>query len=354
MSLIRNPKSVDALLTAGSPAVQSADDLKGRVMDAKKYSAVIRTQEDTRRGFVRKVCGLTAGLAAGRELAFGDLPDARLPQIQLGNHAISRLICGGNPFHAGSHLSIFVDREMRAYYTDEQVLRTLKRCQQVGINCWQSSGTHYQLYRRFVDEGGDLHYISLGDARPDRSPGIYELAKAGCIAVAHHGELTDRFFKSGQIEQVEDYLKRVHDAGLLAGVSTHMPVVVDAIESKGWEVDFYMTCLYERHRTAPELEKLLGQAPIPVGEVYLPGDPPRMWKVMQQADRPCLAFKMLAAGRLSERQEWVEQAFRQTFSAIKPEDGVIIGIYDRYSDQAGENADLVRRCAGTDISFARE
>jgi hypothetical protein len=296
---------------------------------------------------VRKVCGLTAaGLAAGEGLVRGDLPDGGLPQIQFGPHKLSRLICGSNPFNAGSHLSVFVDQEMRRYYTDEQVLRTLRRCQEEGINCWQSSGNHYQLYQRFAAEGGRMHFISLGDARPDRSPEISKLAEAGCIAVAHHGELTDRLFKSGQIEQVEDYLKRVHDAGLMAGVSTHMPVVVDAIEAKGWPVDFYMTCLYERHRTAAELEKLLGQAPIPVGEVYLPGDPPRMWKVMQQTDKPCLAFKILAAGRLSERKEWVEQAFLTTFASIKPEDAVIVGIYDRYSDQPAENARLTRRFGG--------
>ena len=34
---------------------------------------------------------------------------------------------------------------------------------------------------------------------------------------------------------------------------------------------------------------------------------------------------------------------RDTFASIKPSDGVIVGIYDRYSDQAGENAALVRR-----------
>ena len=82
---------------------------------------------------------------------------------------------------------------------------------------------------------------------------------------------------------------------------------------------------------------MLGQAPIPV-EVYLPNDPPRMYRAMQQTDKPCLAFKILAAGRLSDRRQWVEAAFRQAFAAIKPIDGIIVGIYDRYSDQPAENA----------------
>ena len=131
--------------------------------------------------------------------------------------------------------------------------------------------------------------------------------------------------------------------GMMAGVSTHMPDVVDTIESKGWELDYYMTCVYQRHRSKQELEKLLGQAPLPIGEVYLSQDPLRMYKAVQQTKRPCLAFKILAAGRLSDRREWVEQAFRQAFQSIKPGDGVIVGIYDRYTDQPAEDAMLVRR-----------
>ena len=122
-----------------------------------------------------------------------------------------------------------------------------------------------------------------------------------------------------------------------------MPAVVDTLESRGWDLDYYMTCVYERHRTKAELEKLLGQAPLNVGEVYLPMDPPRMYKMIRQTKRPCLAFKILAAGRLSERKEWVEQAFRDTFAAIKPTDAVIVGMYDRFSDQPAENAEFARR-----------
>ena len=118
----------------------------------------------------------------------------------------------------------------------------------------------------------------------------------------------------------------------MAGVSTHMPAVVEAIESKEWDLDFYMCCVYERHRSAKDLEKLLGHVPIPVGEVYLQDDPPRMFKVMRQTRRPCLAFKILAAGRLSERKDWV-----------------IVGIYDKFSDQPAEDAEHTRRL-GSDAS----
>jgi len=302
-----------------------------------------------RREFLQSAAALPASLAAAHRVlaAEGDSPpggEAMLPCVSLGKYSISRLICGANPFNGGSHLSVFVNHEMKAYYTPEQILKTLRRCQQVGINCWQASLSRYDLFRRFREEGGQMYFLSI-EARDPAA--LKKLAEGGgCIGVAHHGEVTDKLFKEGKLDEVNDYLKRIRDAGFLVGVSTHMPDVVDAIESKGWDLDYYMTCVYERHRSEEELKKMLGYVPLPPREVYLMEDPPRMFKAMRQTKRPCLAFKILAAGRLSERKDWVERAFRETFQSIKPNDAVIIGIYDRYSDQAGEGAALVRRFGG--------
>jgi hypothetical protein len=268
-----------------------------------------------------------------------------LPQIRLGTYSISRLICGANCFNGGSHLSVFVNRAMKEYYTEEQIFKTLRRCEEAGVNCWQDGLGNIERYQRFVDQGLRMRYIAIAAGDP---AGIDKLARGGCIAIAHHGEVTDRLFKNGELHKAEEYTKRVRDAGLAVGVSTHMPDVVDFIESKGWDVDYYMTCVYERHRSKEALEELLGQAPIPVGEVYLPLDPPRMFAAVRRTAKPCLAFKILAAGRLSDRKHLVEGAFRETFAAIKPIDGVIVGIYDRYSDQPAENAAFTKRFGATD------
>ena len=306
-------------------------------------TAETRASNDDRRDFLKKMGALPVAMAAagsGVMASAKTVEEARLPQISLGPHSVSRLICGANPFNGGSHLSCFVNNQMREYYTPEQILKTLRRCQEVGINCWQSGHGALELYRRLIDAGGKMHFISI---EAEGSNSIEQLRQAGCIGIAHHGEVTDRLFKSGRIDQVNEYLKKVRDSGLQVGVSTHMPDVVDTIESKSWNLDYYMTCIYERHRSAADLEKLLGQAPIPVGEVYLPNDPPRMFKAIRQTKRTCLAFKILAAGRLSERRQWVEKAFRETLQSIKPTDGVIVGMYDQYTDQAADNAAMVRR-----------
>jgi hypothetical protein len=296
-----------------------------------------------RREFLRRAAVLPAALMIAQECARGSTPAAKLenkmPCVPFGAFDLSRLVCGGNPFNGGSHLSGFVSREMRSYYTPEQILKTLRRCETVGVNFWQSSGRNLELYARLVAEGGRMRYLSLAKEAGEIPP----LVRAGCVGIAHHGEVTDQLFKAGQFEKVNDLLKRVRDAGLRVGVSTHMPAVVDAIEAKGWDVDFYMTCVYERNRTAEELKRLLGHVPLPVREVYLEEDPPRMFKVIRQTRRTCLAFKILAAGRLCDNQAAVEKAFRQAFAGIKPTDAVIVGLYDRYTDQPAEDAEFARR-----------
>ena len=172
---------------------------------------------------------------------------------------------------------------------------------------------------------------------------LEKLVRGGTIAAAHHGEVTDVYWKNGEIDKVQEYCKRIRDTGMQVGVSTHIPDVVDYINSADWDVDFFMCCVYERHRTEEELIAYLGHVPLPPKEVYLTSDPPRMYKAMRQSDKPCLAFKILAAGRLCDQQEWVEAAFKHAFGEIKRQDAVIIGMYPEYENQPAINAEYVKR-----------
>jgi len=270
-----------------------------------------------------------------------------LPQIPFGPVQLSRLILGANPVNGGSHFSVFLNRQMKAYFTPENVMALLHRADEVGINCWQSGPVNVPQWRQFREEtGSEMQFISLAADQPDDPKAVEKLAEAGVLGIAHHGEVTDTLFKQGKLDEIQGFLKRVRDSGAQVGVSTHMPAVIEHIEERGWDIDFYMACAYERHRTREELLELLGHVPIPVREVYLESDPPRMFEAVQQTERPCLAFKILAAGRLCDAPEQVEEAFRSTFAGLKPNDAAIVGMYPEYSDQVGHNAELTRKYSG--------
>ncbi len=278
------------------------------------------------------------GAVAGRTL-----PTFAMPKIAFGPYTVSRLILGANPINGGSHLSRFVNMQMKRYFTPERVQGLLRQCEDLGINTWQSGLNNLEAYQAYRARGGNMHYIALAH-KTDRAPDMLEkLVAGGSIGIAHHGEVTDVFWKEDKMDQVREYCKKIRGTGVMVGVSTHIPDVVDYIVTEGWDVDFFMCCVYERHRTREELKELLGDVPIPVREVYLESDPPKMFNVMRQTEKPCLAFKILAAGRLCDRQEWVENAFASTFHQIKPNDAVIVGMYPEYEDQVALNAAYVRR-----------
>jgi hypothetical protein len=293
--------------------------------------------ETTRRQFL--------GASAAPAAAAGPAP--LLPTIRLGKYEVTRLILGANPFYGFSHFNRLFDQHMLDWSTPENVLKTVHACEENGINTWQLSDARRGLedIRRYREQGGKIQWILLSSRRMEEDLSwIPKIARMGPIGIVHHGGTTDRRWRAGEQGKIQDFLKAVRDSGVLVGLSTHNPLVVEEVESRGWDIDFFMTCVYRITRTEQEIVNLLGQRPL--GEVYLPQDPPRMFRAIRQTRKPCLAFKILAAGRLTDSPESIDRAFRAAFENIKPTDAVIVGMYPRYSDQVRENVERVRRLLG--------
>lgn len=268
----------------------------------------------------------------------------KIPTVRLGNSSIevTRFISGGNPLCGNSHFTPEMNEEMREYYTERQVVDYLHQLQAAGINTLQARGDfHRILYWRelFKREGGQLHFIAqTASEMADLFQNIRVIAATGAEAIYHHGSRTDNLWLDGRIDEVEDYLKCMRDAGVQVGLASHIPEVFDYVEDKGWDVDFYMTCLYNLNRTHRESALV---DPFNAGsmEAFDPDDPPRMVRVIQQTTKMCLAFKFLAAGRKCHTQEDVRAAFEYVFSSIKPGDAVIAGMFPKHEDQIRLNVD---------------
>jgi hypothetical protein len=336
------------------------------VADNRKELEAIRSMSNPRRKFLQSAAAITGGLSlpcdtlleaaapAPQSVAAKPAPapaDAQpaqaLPTIKLGGHVITRLIVGGNPFYGYAHFNRLFSQHMVEWGTPERVCDVLRQCELNGINCWQFSHTERTMsdLKRHREQGGKLQWILLSHSEIENDHTlIKEVARQKPVGIVHHGGSAERKRRSGRIQQVRDFLKAVRDHGVQVGLSTHDPAFLEEAESQNWDVDFYMTALYYLTRTPAEFEKLLGQKPL--GEVYLPQDPPKMCKVIRQTRRPCLAYKVLAAGRTAENPKQVDAAFQFVFDNIKPSDGIIVGMYPRYFDQVRDNADRVRRILG--------
>lgn len=290
----------------------------------------------------------TAMMAAAARTVLGS--PAVFPTLNLGGHKVSRLIIGENPFYGHSHFNIILSRLMREWSTPERVCEILRRCEAEGINTWEFTHRRDKLsdFHRHRAAGGKMQFILLSSREMGENHDLIpEMAKLKPIGIAHHGGITDRFFRAGESHKTLEFLKKVRDSGVLVGLSTHNPAVVEMAEERNWDVDFYMTCLYQINRTPEEVRKLLGQIPITgEGDLYLPDDPARMCRVIRQTRKTCLAFKLLASGRLIGNPARIDEAFQFTLSNIKPQDGIIVGMFPKYSDEVHENAERTRRFLG--------
>jgi hypothetical protein len=280
-------------------------------------------------------------LMASTSAAAGSAPG--VPLVPFGPHRISRLIVGGNPVSGNSHVSPALDVEMRDYFTAARVQSLLSGCERAGINTWQSRGDRYIL--RMLNEhrlaGGRLQWIAQTASELADIPGnIRAIADAGAMGIYHHGTATDRFWKAGKIEQARDRLKVMRDAGVRVGLGTHIPEVIDYAEEKDWDVDFYMTSVYNLGRTREECERLNG-GPVQ-GEYFRHEDRIPMLERVKRTARTCLIFKIYGASRNCETMARKREALDLVFRYAKPHDAIVVGMFPKQSDQVRENCELLK------------
>ena len=295
-----------------------------------------------RREFLSQLsAAAVAGLAmSGESRAEEGQQPAAMPTMELGKYRVSRLVAGWNPIGGYSYLGSHTDRHMKDYFTTDRTVEFLQACAAAGITLHQFSPADNtaEILRKVRERGAKMEFICL-DSKREAVAGMIE--KTSPIAMVHHGGATDSLFAQGKSGEVRDYVKEAHDRGVLAGVSAHNPECIRRIADEGWKVDFFMTCFYFLTRKhAP------GQDDAPptlqVDYPFYRADPLAMTQVVRQVRQPCLGFKILAAGRLAHDQNSVREAFRFAFQNIKAIDGVIVGMYPRFFDEIGANAQLAR------------
>jgi len=263
----------------------------------------------------------------------------QVPRMKFGNVEISRMVLGVNPLYGFAHYNNNFSSAMREWYTQERVCEVLHRASSFGINAFNyvDVARADEDWSRFRAEGGNMHLVCQV-AAPDDAAAL--VSKLKPLALHRQGEVVDVAFRESKMDTVREWCKRVRDMGVLVGVGTHKPEVIELVEEQGWDVDFYAGCVYNRTRTEEEWRHILnGELMEMPREIYMQSDPARMYKVMRQTPKTCFAFKILAAGRVGDNA--VAPAFRTAFSSIKPNDGVFVGVFPKTRDEIKINAEIV-------------
>ena len=230
--------------------------------------------------------------------------------------------------------------------------------------------------RPLPGEGADHHRGAVDEDRPDveRPEDRHVLQDVGEVLVGHgravHGHHERLLPETGDVLEDPSKVGGLHRPRTLAGPSgghkrvyPHRPTfekgramgqqfrvfattdigreALDRLREKGWEVDVYQCCLYYLTRPKDEIRAKLGTAML--GSPFLEKDRDDMLEVIQTVSKPCIAFKILGAGRLCNTPMSVAEAFQYTFSRIKPTDVTIVGMWPRFKDEVAENVGLLRQ-----------
>ena len=268
-----------------------------------------------------------------------------VPLVPFGTQKLSRLIVGGNPVSANSHVGAALDREMRDYFTTANVKDMLRCCEDAGVNAWQSRADRHimRLLHEYRLEGGGIQWIAqTASEHADIPRNIRDIAGMGAVAAYYHGSRTDSLWTASRMEVVEEHLKVIRQTGMRVGLGTHIPEVIDYVEDKGWDVDFYMTCVYNLSRPKEDQVRMAGGS-LADNELFWDADREQMLARVKRTSRQCLIFKVYAASRMCGSPQQMENALRFVARYAKPQDCIVIGMFPKHREQVRENAQLVRR-----------
>jgi len=254
---------------------------------------------------------------------------ATMPTIKLGSLEVSRIFLGSNPFFGFSHGNPQASsKEMREYYTPQQIMAVLDSAAERGITAvWTPCYDEWiRLWNEYQEKGGKL---KIWIAQPDRiSRGrpepitmeqeILTAVKHGAKAVCIQGEQIDRQVRDGRWDVVRGWLELIKSHSLPAGMGTHRAETHLEAEEKGLPADFYHQTLYRPDN-------------------YVPGGLEQSLTTIEKLDKPVVAYKVLGAGRVAPKQ-----TLPYVLKRMKRKDGLCIGVFPKRKDEIAENAALVQ------------
>jgi len=278
-----------------------------------------------------------------------------LPTVDFCGAQVTRLTIGNNPFSGNSYITDIVSADdMMDYYTADKVVEALFDAENAGINTYQALACPFilRVIRQYRNLGGKMNLIFQSNSSIELSVSLRQILKWEPIAIYHQGAMTDNLVESGEIQKLKDNLKLIRDSGVKVGLATHVPETVLRSEQEEWDVDFYMTCLYNARN-----KNRRGETGYFNDDgnrlVFYPEDRFLMYDVIKRVNKPCIAFKLLAGGQVfygktpEEYPKVISDVFTETYQNIKPGDIATIGVYQKNRNQIRENAEILKTVLNT-------
>ena len=253
-----------------------------------------------------------------------------MKEVAICNQVFSKIICGTNPFYGHSHFSEARNAEYLGRFDDEAIERTIQRCINMGINTVESCANEriVSILSQLRDKNPEpIHFV--GSTRIDETSNIKSHQQKLSFLIENraevcvvHAQYVDRPRKGDDIRGLPQLIEKIHDAGLLAGISTHRAETVELCESQGYGVDTYLFPLnlsgfvYPGYEGTESVQERIN--------------------IVRNTPKPFILVKALGAGRIPP-----DEALQFIAENAKPSDLVSIGFGTE--DEINEVVELVEK-----------
>jgi hypothetical protein len=215
------------------------------------------------------------------------------PRTIVGGISMPRLIIGSNWFKGYSHTSVPKDHFIVEYQTRERLAEIFATFMSHGIDAYMGGDPGPMVLEAIHDaeqRAGRKMILILtpsfnllpgGDPKNEPEPVLDHYRAIGTTFSFPHQSVTDALVdkRAGIIRDLDYYTKLIRERGMVPGLSTHMPESVIYADRQGADVESYIQ-IYNAAGFLMQVE------------------PDWVLNVIQQAQKPVMTIKPLAAGRL--------------------------------------------------------
>lgn len=252
------------------------------------------------------------------------------PTTEVGGVKVSRMIIGTNWMLGWSHTGAAADHQIvKRYNCVDAFLPTLEAYMNYGVNTVMApfgasenivnaiKMTEQKFGREMVMV--DTPMINVDDnqfARQEAENTIKSAAKRGSkICLIHHSsaeQLVDK--NKAQIRRLDDYTKMIRDAGMVPGLSAHMPELIVYSDANCYDIETYI-----------QIYNCMG--------FLMQVEIETVASIINFAKKPVMTIKPMAAGRCTP---YVGLNF--VWNTIRPCDMVTVGAYN--AEEAFEDIEI--------------
>lgn len=245
------------------------------------------------------------------------MSNSQFPRTTVGGVSLSRMIIGTNNIMGGSHRTRARDVHIKGINNNaEAVAEIIETYLQYGVDtiigCLINAPFAIEGINLARERSGkEIHHIELAifptdntkDSRAEALQVINRCAELGVEFCLPLHSVVESLIDKGarKIHRIDDYLFMIRDAGMIPGLSAHMPEVIQYADENEYDVETYIQIF--------NAAGFLMQQEIEL-----------VHNIIWEAKKPVLTIKSMAAGHLNP---FVGLTF--AWNAIRKQDMIAVG-----------------------------